>query len=919
MRPARAASPRHAPERPVALVRPRDAGTPGLSANLRLALFYRLVRSVDAADTVEEATDTVLRLVCNALGWKAATFWRIDPASDVLRPVAVADDAGVDAFKTATLTGAFPRGEGLPGRVWETGQPTWITDFADTSFPRAGSARRRGLHAAFACPVSVNGRVLGVVEFFGGGAEPRDADLLDMMAIVGRQLGLFIAQREMEDALRIQEQRAQQVVDSALDAIVTVNGDGVLTGWNARAEETFGWSALDVVGTPLAEVLIPPRYREAHTTAFNRLVATGRPGRVLSQRVRIEALHRDGHELPVELTVSQLPGGDHTMSAFIRDLTAEQNRERELAAAVADQIRANEELRRSHNLLQAVVEGTRDIVFVKDVEGRYQLVNQAATEFLGLRTDEVIGRRDIDLFDAGNATVHAARDAEVRLSGRLRTTQHQVGTGEDARIFEATAGPYRDGDGNVIGTFGISRDVTDQKRLERELAHRALHDPLTGLANRALFIDRLGQALARAQRTGAKVGVAFLDLDQFKIINDGLGHTAADTILVAVARRLQSAVRDGDTVARFGGDEFMVVWEDSPGDVTAVAQRLIDALQAPFTLDDGAEIYVRASVGVATAGTAAEPASELVRRADAAMYRAKQRGRNRVEVFEPGIDIDPRSRLSIANALARAVDRNEMFLEYQPVVHVGSNAVVAVEALVRWNHPEHGVVPPSTFIPLAEETGDILRITSWVLGEALRRCGSWHRAGLDVGVAVNVSAHDIANPDFPRVLRGMLEMWQTPPHLVTIEITESVVMLEPDRTLQVLHQLRDLGVRLSIDDFGTGYSSLAYVQRLPVNEIKIDRSFASTITTDAHSAAIVRSTIELAHDLELDVLAEGVEDADVLERLRASGCDRVQGYHIAPAMPLDNLRRWMTDRQVADREGAEGPAPAQDAVGRDTP
>lgn len=868
------------------------------------AVLFGVAGVLADADNMQDAVNGVFRTVCEGLGWDVAALWRSDESGSVLRAAAFWDRTPRERneFRTVTESTEFGPGMGMPGRVWATGRATWIDDFSSTNFPRAAAARKRGLHAAFAFPVAAGKRPLGVMEFFAKRYGSPGYEVLATMAAVGAQVGQFIRQSELEQAVDWHARRAQQVVDSSLDAVVTINREGLITGWNPQAERTFGWLASAALGRPLADTLIPMRYRSAHINAVDRTVRTGTPGRVLNQRVRIEAMHRDGHEIPVELTVTSLEGNGETFSAFIRDLTAEVERERQLAAALADQRRATDALQASRGLLSVLTEGTTDIVFVKDADGTYQLVNEAGARFLGVTADEAVGRKDLDLFSPEDAASHAARDARVAATGQALTTEHVTVIDGVPRTYQATVGPYRDANGSVVGTLGISRDITEQKRLEEELAHSALHDTLTGLPNRALFMDRLRHALSRIRRNKAQVAVAFVDLDQFKIINDGLGHAAADAVLVAVGQRLQEVVGSHATVARLGSDEFTVLWDDAPADVGASAQRLIDAFALPVILDDESEIFVRASAGIAVAQGSAQDADELLRWSDAAMYRAKQRGRGRFEVFEATADADPRSRLATANALAGAVDRGEFQLHYQPIVDLRSGSVVAAEALLRWKHPALGMVPPAEFIPLAEETGEIARITSWVVGEALRRCGSWHRAGIDVGVAINASARNLEDKDFATVIRGLLEVWQAPPALITIELTESAIMIDPTRTAAVLSDLRDLGVRLSIDDFGTGYSSLAYLQRLPVHEIKIDRVFVGKMISDPQSEAIVRSTIDLAHQLGFEALGEGAEDQATFDRLRDLGCDRLQGYHIARPMPPESFMDWIrTNHPTATR------------------
>jgi diguanylate cyclase (GGDEF)-like protein len=423
-----------------------------------------------------------------------------------------------------------------------------------------------------------------------------------------------------------------------------------------------------------------------------------------------------------------------------------------------------------------------------------------------------------------------------------------------------------------------------------QLAHQALHDQLTHLPNRALFLDRLGQALTRLGRRHTALAVIFCDLDRFKVVNDSLGHDAGDLLLVDVAARLTGALRAGDTAARFGGDEFVVLCEDITGEQQAieVAERLAGALRAPFMLGRE-EVFVHTSMGIALASDAGARAEALIRDADAAMYRAKDRGGGLYEVFDDELRARAVHRQQVEHALHRAIDRGELEVHYQPQVRMATGALYGVEALVRWRHPERGLIGPDHFIPAAEETGIIHALGLHVLDVACRQAAEWQARGTPLGVSVNLSPRQCLHPDLVEMVARVLADTGADPALLCLEVTETAVMEDLAAMGGVLKRLRNLGLTLAIDDFGTGYSSLRALQRLPFDIVKIDRSFVSGLHTSDQEAAIVAAVISLSHALGKRTVAEGVEEVQQVERLRGLGCDVGQGYHYARPQPVDEL------------------------------
>jgi diguanylate cyclase (GGDEF)-like protein/PAS domain S-box-containing protein len=472
------------------------------------------------------------------------------------------------------------------------------------------------------------------------------------------------------------------------------------------------------------------------------------------------------------------------------------------------------------------------------------------------------------------------------------------------------------GDRRTLGTFSVSFDeprdpdvehkevvellehlaaiAIERKKYEAKLAHQAHHDPLTGLPNRALFLEFLQLAIARARRYSSMVAVLFLDLDRFKLVNDSLGHDAGDELLVALSQRLRGVVRPGDTVARFGGDEFTVLCEDLPaagarGHATDVAERLLHVIEQPFPLD-GEEQYLSASIGIALAGPGTERPEGLLRDADAAMYRAKERGKGRWELFDEVMRATALERLETENALHRALDRGQLRVHYQPVMSLREQSCIGAEALVRWAHPERGLLTPMQFIDLAEESGLIVPVGQWVIEEACRRSRQWRAEhGPSFVVSVNLSGRQLWNPELAQNVTAALDRTGSDPAGLCFEITESVLMDDVDTTIGAISALKGLGVTLSIDDFGTGYSSLGYLKRFPVDAVKVDRSFIDGLGADPEDSAIVAAVVSLGHALGLTVIAEGVETDRQLAELRALGCDAAQGYLFARPGPADDL------------------------------
>ena len=665
------------------------------------------------------------------------------------------------------------------------------------------------------------------------------------------------------------------LLDAAGQAIVATDATGTIIYWNHAAEQQCGWMSDEALGRNLIELTSPP----GMSRQTDKIVAALTAGRSWSGDLPV--LRRDGTSFPALVTQTPYLDDKGRLAAVIV-----------VATDITERNKAEEAMRH----LSAIVESSGDAIIGQTLEGTIVTWNRGAENIYGYTADEVIGHHVSMLIP--EVSVAQFTDVLGRVA-RGETVQHleKISRNKDGTLIDVsiTVSPVLGEDGVVLGCSGIARDITVRAEAQRALAHQALHDALTGLPNRVLLDDRIKQALTRAARQEGRVAVLLMDLDEFKVINDGLGHLAGDEVLVEVAHRLVGCVRPEDTVARFGGDEFVIVCEVADAVVaTTLGERTLTALQAPFRVQD-MDIVVTASIGLVVADSGATP-DELLRDADAAMYHAKDRGRSRIEMFDHDLRDRAASKLQSAIELRGALEHGELEVFYQPIVAIADARPLGVEALVRWRHPARGLVSPAEFIPLAEETGMIVPIGLWVLQEALRQRAEWEAElplHAPLRLSVNLSARQLSEPELLDNITAALSTHGTDPSSLILEITESVLMHDSD-SLSTLNAIHDLGVALHVDDFGTGYSSLAYLKTLPVDVLKIDRAFVDGLGTDADDHAIVTAVIALARALSLGVVAEGVETETQLEVLRELGCDEGQGYLFARPMPYDELTDWIS-------------------------
>ncbi len=557
---------------------------------------------------------------------------------------------------------------------------------------------------------------------------------------------------------------------------------------------------------------------------------------------------------------------------------------------VTDRLRAEERLRQSEERFQRMFRRNPTGLLVSRVSDAVIIdVNETWLAATGFARADIIGKT---VFDLGLWVEPSARrmlTERLKREGSVRDYEfkRRVRSGE---IREALGSFELIDFGGERCVLTCAIDITDRKRAEQALEHRALHDDLTGLPNRVLLYDRLEQAIRTARRDGGSVALVVMDLDHFKEVNDTFGHHAGDELLRQVGPRLAGLVRERDTVARLGGDEFALIL---PGARAAAAKRVaravLEALAEPFVVEGG-QLHVEASLGVAGYPEHGEDGTTLMRRADIAMYVAKRTGGTAVE-YSSDDDGHTPERLALLGELGKAIENDELVLHFHPEVSLRTGRIIGMEALVRWQHPVRGLLPPDSFIPLAERTGLMRPLTLWVLRHAIERCRAWRDEGLGLRVAVNLSARSL-DPELPEQVGKLLDEAHLPPALLALEITESVILTE--RALETLARLRRIGIRLAIDDFGTGYSSLGYLQELAVHQVKIDKSFVIGMRVDRGSAAIVRATVELAHNLGFEVVAEGIEDGTTCDLLAKMECDLAQGFHVARPMPADEISAWLS-------------------------
>ena len=686
-----------------------------------------------------------------------------------------------------------------------------------------------------------------------------------------------------------------------------------VTYMSPRIEAILGHSLDEMTGPGRFRQLMHPDDRVRALAEHADALDAGRP-----VSIEYRLLARDGSVVWIHDEAQFVAVGDDghpLLEGYCLDITGHK--------------RIEEELRASEEQFRTVVANIPGVVYrcACDADWTMQFMSEYIEELCGYPAGDFIGNRARtygSIIHPEDRPYVVEGIDEALAEGSPYSLQYRVVHVDGSARWVAEHGKaILDPRGERLWLDGVIFDVTQrtlaeqardraEEQLKRQAEinrHQALHDPLTGLPNRTLFHDRVSQALTEAQREEVQLAVLMIDLDRFKEINDTLGHASGDRLLQEVGARLLNTLRASDSIARLGGDEFGLLLPGTCAtSVIDVVERIREAVDRPCVLD-GLSVSVEASVGIAFFPDHGADVNLLLQRADVAMYVAKE-GNSGYAVYNADDDRHEPKRLTLVGELRTAIDERQLMLYYQPKVELRSGRVTGVEALVRWRHPQRGIVMPDEFIPVAQETGLIKPLTLYVIDEALRQCQAWCRDGHELAIAVNISPRSLIDVEFPADVARLLGRWDVAPELLELELTEGAIVADPERATLVLERLSGMGVRLAVDDFGTGYSSLAYLKRLPIDEIKIDRSFVTNMTSSKDDAVIVRSTIDLGRNLGLDVVAEGVEDAEVWACLERLGCDVAQGYYMSRPIPAGELTSWLEGLPGADeapRWHAESP------------
>jgi diguanylate cyclase (GGDEF)-like protein/PAS domain S-box-containing protein len=687
----------------------------------------------------------------------------------------------------------------------------------------------------------------------------------------------------------------RQIVETSQEGICEVDIEGRITFLNQRMAAMLGYEMGEMRGRPWFDFVCPKTkslvlacYRECFgdfltpATSLkqppNCLAICLRNGRGTSEMFDLKLICKDGSYIWTTLSVSQMLDGSGTPVGMLGMLTDITDRQKALARI---------------QLLAQVFDSTAESIMIFDANKAILDVNTAFTATTGFTPREAIGRKHwLVRTKSRDKTAYQLMWDTLTTYGHWHGEVH--GRRKNGEVYPQllNMGVVRNNQGEISNYIGIFSDISDLKRSQEQIEYMATHDPLTGLPNRNLFYDRLQHSLDKASRSGAQLAVLFMDLDNFKTINDTLGHEMGDLLLTQMADRLRACTRKHDTIARMGGDEFTVLAEDLRASVeetvSATAERMIASLSLPFDLG-GRETFISASVGVALYPKDGKHLETLLKNADTAMYQAKKRGKNNYQFFSQVMNAGASERAAIESGLRQALSRGEFFLVYQPQMQLDSKQVIGLEALLRWNHPERGVVLPDEFLRIAETTGLIVPMGDWVLQAVCGQIREWMQQGVpDLRVAVNLSARQFKEKALAGTIRRILDEHKVPASNLELELTESTVMNDPESAAATLQQLKDMGMRLAIEDFGTGYSSLQYLKHFLIDSLKIDSRFTRYIATDAADQAIATAIITMGHSMNMNVIAEGVETAQQFEFLRTQGCDMAQGYYIDQPLSVAN-------------------------------
>lgn len=703
--------------------------------------------------------------------------------------------------------------------------------------------------------------------------------MMRLILIRQREAKVLNNRTEELSCANAQLQLQAQIVDQTHDAIISTDHQGIILSWNRGAKKLLGFAGEEIRGQSLQCLFADEEYAFFQENIFPLLLRKGQ------QEGEVRLRRKNGESFAAHLSLSRLQDQDGEFSGMVC-----------YALDISERKKAEEWMR----LAVKFLDNTTEALLVTDAAGTIIEVNPAFEEMAGFSREEVLGQNPRIL--KSDRHDKAFYD---KMWGQLRTNGHWQGEIWDRKkngeVYPKwlSISAVHDERGKLTHYVAISADISDVKQKQERLEYLAHYDQLTGLPNRRLFNDRLQQAIRQASRSQQQVAIIVIDLDRFKEVNDTLGHSAGDSLLVKVAALLNSNIRNSDTVCRMGGDEFIIMMPAVGGadNVIDIVQKLLSAFAQPFWLNDEA-VYITPSIGISMYPYDSKTQETLIKNADTAMYHAKREGRNNFQFYQESMYNDVLERLTLKNRLHQALERGEFQLFYQIKVDTVSEEIVGAEALIRWLHPEDGFISPGRFIPLAEESDLILPIGQWVIREACTQSMMLQKIGLaPIVISVNLSARQLHQQDMPEIIGAILQETGLPAKYLSVEITESMLMQDVEDTLKTLAAIKQMGLSIAIDDFGTGYSSLNYLKRFPIDTLKVDRSFIKDLTKDDDDKTVVVSIIGLAHNMKLEVVAEGVESKEELEFLKAHACDTIQGYYFSKPLPWHDFAALLKERQ----------------------
>lgn len=702
-----------------------------------------------------------------------------------------------------------------------------------------------------------------------------------MLQIFAVRAASELERLQSERTLKETQTRLKTIVDSVHTGILVIDPENhQIVDVNEVAAVCLGRTRDEIIGSSCHRFICPNDEGHCPITDLHQELDSEERDLICS----------DGSHLPVIKTVSRviLDGREHLLESFI-DISRRKQMENTL--------------KESEERYRMLVENQADLVIKVAMDGRLLFVSPSFCKLFGKEEHELLGLPLLPIILPVEQRSSADSDLEQLVSSDASYYREYFSpTAAGNRWIGWTLRCISADNGLPEAIVGMGRDITDRKKAEQTIEQLAYHDPITDLPNRTLLYDRLQLAINRAERDNQGVAVLFLDLDRFKSVNDSLGHAVGDQLLKLVSDRLLSCIRSSDTVARLGGDEFVVLISAIENDhsIGTVVLKILEQLAEPYQIE-GHEIYITSSIGISLYPRDAHDAKELLKNADMAMYQAKEAGRNTCHFFSPELNMRATERLLLENTMRRALEQQEFFLVYQPQMELQSGHVIGLEALIRWRHPDLGVVPPDHFIPIAEETGLIVPMGEWVLATACKQAVAWQEEGHPpLRIAVNVSARQFRQKNLGLRIEKILDETGLNPNLLELELTESAVMENPDEAILTLRQLKKMGITLSIDDFGTGYSSLSHLKHFPIDRLKIDRSFVQHVTRDHNDATIAEAIIALAHSMKLTVVAEGIEHGEQLEFMSKRYCDSMQGYYLSRPVPAGEFSTFLKKLKKSD-------------------